>query len=343
MAKIRDLALFDVAKIKKLMSFVNADIHSFFDGLIIPFPLNLPFKLIPMRFKFLPESYVLTDENKILACISVKSFNKNHRKWEISKFLMSETPYETGLLLLQYVITKFAAKGTHTFLAAIDETQGELINLFVNGAGFRQCSRQQMWKCTNLNQEKTNLFGLNVRPFKNSDAIKVSELFNETILPHFRPSLSKNKSEFYESCLNILPHNSEFRYIVENSERKEIVSYMVLKTNDNKNFILDFVVSKAYEYMFSELVNYAISQSQKRTKNLNFYVINHYYLQNANYIEDVLKEKGFESINSSSILVKDLFRTIKNENSISQTVFYTSMNSTPAFDVLNSTNYYSQL
>ena len=55
MAKIRDLALFDVAKIKQLMSFVNADIHSFFDGLVVPFPLNLPFKLLPMRLKFLPE------------------------------------------------------------------------------------------------------------------------------------------------------------------------------------------------------------------------------------------------------------------------------------------------
>jgi len=212
MAKIRDLALFDVPKIKKLMSFVNADINTFFDGLIIPYPLNLPLKLLPMRFKFLPESYVLTDKNKILACVNVKNFHRNYKKWEISRLLMSENPYETGLLLLQYVITKFAAKGIHTFLATIDESQVDLINLFTNGAGFRQCSRQQLWKCTNINTQNNTLIGLCVRPFKNSDANKVAELFNESILPHFRPSLSRSKREFYEPHLNILSHSSEFRY-----------------------------------------------------------------------------------------------------------------------------------
>ena len=125
--------------------------------------------------------------------------------------------------------------------------------------------------------------------------------------------------------------NNLWEYILAG---KEIVGYMVLKTNDNKNFTLDFVISRAYEYMFSELVNYAISQIKKRTQNFNFYVINRYYLQSAGFVEEVLREKGFEGANSSSILVKDLFRIIKNENSISQTVFYTNMSSNPAFDSL---------
>lgn len=333
MAKIRDLALFDVPKIKKLMSFVNADINSFFDGLIVPYPLNLFFKILPMRFKFLPESYVLTDKDKILACISVKNFHRNYKKWEISKFLMSDNPYETGLLLLQYVITKFAAKGIHTFLATIDETQQELINLFVSGAGFRQCSRQQIWRCSNLETDKTKLVGLSVRPFKNSDAQKVAELFNEVILPHFRPSLSRCKREFYEPCLKIFAHSSEFRYIIENPEKKQIISYVVLKTADNKNFTMDFVISKAYEDMFEEILNYILLQAKKRVKHLNFYVINRYYMQTATHIENVLTAKNYDGINSSTILVKDLFRTIKNENAIPQSVFYTNMTSNPAFEV----------
>ncbi len=332
MAKIRDLALFDVPKIKKLMSFVNADINTFFDGLIIPFPLNLPFKIIPMRFKFLPESYVLTDKNKILACINVKNFHRNYKKWEISKLLMSDNPYETGLLLLQYVITKFAAKGIHTFLATVDETQSELINLFTNGAGFRQCSRQQLWKCINPKVQKPSLNGLRVRPFKNADASKLAELFNDSILPHFRPSLSRSKREFYEPHLNILSHSSEFRYVIENPDKKQIISYIVLKTVDNKNFTMDFVISSTYENMFSEILNYILFQAKKRIKDLNFYVINRYYMQTANNIELILKENNYEPSNSSAILVKDLFRTIKNENSINQAVFYTNMNSNPAFD-----------
>ena len=335
MAKIRDLALFDVPKIKKLMSFVNADINTFFDGLIIPYPLNLPLKLLPMRFKFLPESYVLTDKNKILACVNVKNFHRNYKKWEISRLLMSENPYETGLLLLQYVITKFAAKGIHTFLATIDESQVDLINLFTNGAGFRQCSRQQLWKCTNINTQNNTLIGLCVRPFKNSDANKVAELFNESILPHFRPSLSRSKREFYEPHLNILSHSSEFRYIIENTEKKQIVSYIVLKTNDNTNFTMDFIISKAYENLFPELLNYTFNQAKKRTKDLNFYVVNRYYLQTAGFVEAILKDHKYEASNSSAILVKDLFKTIKNENSLQQAVFYSNMNSNPAFDSIH--------
>lgn len=332
MAKIRDLELFDVPKIKKLMSFVHADINTFFDGLIIPFPLNLPFKILPTRFKFLPESYVLTDKNKILACINVKNFHRNYKKWEISKLLMSDNPYETGLLLLQYVITKFAAKGIHTFLATIDESQNEIINLFTNGAGFRQCSRQQLWKCTDTKTQTPSLNGLIVRPFKNSDNSKIAELFNESILPHFRPSLSRNKHEFYEPTLNILSHSSEFRYIIENPEAKQIVSYIVLKTLDNKNFTMDFIISKAYENIIPEIINYTLVQAKKRTKELTFYVINRYYLQTANNIETILKEQNYQASNSSVVLVKDLFRTIKNENSIQEAVFYTNMNSNPAFD-----------
>lgn len=335
MAKIRDLALFDVPQIKKLMSFVNADVSSFFDGLIVPFPLNIPFKALPMRFKFLPESYVLTDKDKILACISLKNFHRNYKKWEITKLLMSENPYETGLLLLQYVITKFAAKGIHTFLATIDDTQTELINLFTNGAGFRQCSRQQLWKYTQSETPKSNLIGLSVRPYKNSDASKLAELFNDLILPHFRPSLSRSKKEFYEPHIQILSHSSEFRYIIEDKERKQIVSYVVLKTLDNKNFTMDFIISKAYEYLFSEVLNYVLNQAKKRTKDLNFYVINRCYMQTSSFVEEVLKERQYENINSSTVLVKDLFRTIKNENALQQAVFYTNVNSNPAFDSIS--------
>ncbi len=335
MAKIRDLALFDVPKIKKLMSFVNADINTFFDGLIIPYPLNLPLKLLPMRFKFLPESYVLTDKNKILACVNVKNFHHNYKKWEISRLLMSENPYETGLLLLQYVVTKFAAKGIHTFLATIDESQVDLINLFTSGAGFRQCSRQQLWRCSNTDIQSNSLMGLCVRPFKNSDAVKVSELFNESILPHFRPSLSRTKREFYEPHLSAFARSSEFRYIIESTEKKQIVSYIVLKTNDNKNFTMDFIISKAYEHLFPEVLNYTFHQAKKRTNDLNFYVVNRYYLQTANYVETVLKELQYEASNSSAILVKDLFRTIKNENALPQAVFYTNMSSNPAFDYIH--------
>lgn len=334
MAKIRDLALTDISQINKLLSFVDAGAHSFFDGITLPYPLNILYKIFPLRFKFLPESYVLSEQKKILACISVKSCHGNHKKWEISKLLMSDNPYEAGLVLIQYAVTKFAAKGVHTFMAALEENQNELIRLFIDGAGFRHCSRQQLWRCTDTSTKNFPLESLSVRPFKNTDAATVSELYNESILPHFRPSLSKNKGEFCESFFAGLMPSAQFRYVIENNN-KQIISYLVLKTTDNKNFVFDFVLSKGYEESFETILHYALKIAQKRTKNAVFYVANKYYTQTSGHVETVLKHNGYEPANSFVVLVKDLFKTIEVGNNSTKTVFYTDINSNPAFKLQN--------
>lgn len=334
MAKIRDLALTDVIQINKLLSFVDAGAHSFFDGITLPYPLNILYKIFPLRLKFLPESYVLSEQKKILACISVKNCRGNHKKWEISKLLMSDNPYEAGLVLIQYAVTKFAAKGVHTFMAALEENQNELIRLFIDGAGFRHCSRQQLWRCTDNSTKNIPLGDLTVRPFKNSDTSAVCELYNEAILPHFRPSLRKNKREFYENIFAGLTHSAQFRYVIENNN-KQIISYLVLNTADNKNFVFDFVLSKGYEESFGTILNYALKIAQRRTKNTVFYVVNKYYMQTAGHVETVLKNNGYEPANSFVVLVKDLFKTIEADNNSTKTVFYTDINSNPAFKLQN--------
>ncbi|MBQ2871496.1 hypothetical protein IJE86_07335 [bacterium] len=334
MAKIRDLTLTDIPKLNKLMSFLETDAKSFLDGINLPFPFSLLNKICPMRLKIVPESYVLTDKNDILACISVKKFDGNHKKWKISKLFMSDNPFDTGLLLIQYVITKFAAKGVHTFIANVDDTQDEIIRIFVDGAGFRQCSRLQMWRYNDCVQKEYSLDGYQIRPFKNSDAQAVAELYNESILPHFRPSLSKHKCEFYENIFVGLMHNTEFRYVIEDKQRKQIVCYCILSTSDNKNYIMDGVISKGYENLFETILNYGYKQAQKRTADLNFFAINRYYMQSSTHIENVLRENSYSPMNSSAILVKDLFRIAKSENQVKQVVFYNDINSNPAFDKL---------
>ena len=334
MAKIRELTLTDIPKLHKLMTFLDTSAKSFLDGVNLPFPFSLLNKICPMRFKIVPESYVLTEKNDILACISVKKFDGNHRKWKISKLFMSDSPFDTGLLLIQYVISKFAAKGVETFIANVDDSCQEIIKIFVDGAGFRQCSRMQMWRCENYAEKNYSFDGFQIRPFKNSDAQNVSELYNDAILPHFRPSLSKRKAEFYENIFVGLMNSSEFRYVIEDKTRKQIVCYCILSTSDNENYIMDGVISKGYEHLFESILNYGYRQAKKRTGDLKFYAINRYYMQSANFIENVLKENTFSPMNSSAILVKDLFRLVKSEDRNKQAVFYSDINSNPAFDIL---------
>ncbi len=331
MAKIRELALTDIFKINKLMSYMDVQIKSFFDEIILPCPFNALYSSLPLRIKYLPESYVLMDKKNIKAYISAKRTSGNYKKWKISKLYMGDNSYEAGLLLLQYLITKFGAKGANTFVASIEETQNELIQLFVDGAGFRQCSRQQIWKCKNLQNEKYYMNGLFLRPFKNSDAKAVAQLYNENLLIPFKPSLSKNKMEYEESYFAGLYNASCFKYVLEDRQSKQIISYFSLKTTDNKNYLLDVLISKSYETLFEKIIWCAYNKALKRTKNATLFVINKHYLQTANSFEDLLKEKDFEQSNSSVLLVKDLFKTITAENELHHALFYREMNSTPAF------------
>ena len=60
-------------------------------------------------------------------------------------------------------------------------------------------------------------------------------------------------------------------------------------------------------------------------------VLNKYYTQNATTFENTLKELGYQPTTSSVMLVKDLFRTVKDENFIKEAMLYTDINSNPAF------------
>ena len=211
------------------------------------------------------------------------------------------------------------------------KTQNDLIKLFVDGAGFRNCSRQQIWKCSNIQAHTSDFSGLSIRPFKNSDSTAISNLYNDNLLTHFRPSLTKNKKEFQEKILHGLTDSNEFKYIIENHAERLIIGYFTLKTSDNKNYLLDLTLNKGYEHIFERVLNYSLKLAQKRTKDLNFYVINKYYTQNAAGFEHTLKELGYTPSTSSVVLVKDLFRTVKEENFIKEAMLYTDINSNPAF------------
>ncbi len=331
MAKIRELALKDIPKLKKLISFMDVPVKPPIDGLVLPYPLKMILRLLPMRWKFLPESYVLIENKEIQAYITVKKARGNHRKWRISKLFLANNANEAGLLLIQYIIAKFGAKGAHTFMAMVEDSQNELIQLFVEGAGFRHCSRQQIWKSTTLHNENTDFGGLIVRPFKNSDAQNIAVLYNEAIQTHFRPSLMRSKKEFHDNFFSGLTSVSEFKYVIENREKKQILAYFTVKTPDNKNYLLDLTVPKGFEYLYPQIISYALRQAKRRTKDLNFYIVNRYYMQTAADLENLLNENAYQPSNNSIVLIKDLFKTVKDHNFAKQALFYTEIGSNPAF------------
>lgn len=325
MAKIRDLAIWDIGKIKEMVSFLNVE-KSMFDDFILPFPFNFFHSPLPVALKFLSEAYVLLGRKNILAYMSVRKEKGNFKKWKFTKIFLTENAQEAGLLLIQYIVSKYAAKGVNTFSVALEDSQKELIHLFLAGANFRHCSHQQIWHIKDL--EKSNLPDIKPRLFKNSDSKEVATLFNDNIFAPFRPSLSKQSREYNDNKFSFT--KKKIKYVLED-EKGHIIAYFSLKMSDKKTFTLNPVVNIGSEQLYTSIINFSNKLISAKFSDFDLFVLNKYYLQTSQYFENYLKEKNFEMISDYVILVKDLFRTIKLNDKFKSPLFFTDINSTPAF------------
>jgi hypothetical protein len=71
------------------------------------------------------------------------------------------------------------------------------------------------------------------RVFKNSDAKVLTEIYNDSLLPHFRPFLGRDINEFKESIFQGLSYYSEYKYVVEDKNTKNINAVLIINTVDN--------------------------------------------------------------------------------------------------------------
>ena len=105
-------------------------------------------------------------------------------------------------------------------------------------------------------------------PFKNSDASKVADLFNENLVTHYRPSLQKEKEEFFDKLFQGFNADSDFKYIIEDEQGKSIKAFLEIKTADNENYFVDIIVSNGNFEIYSEILSYAVKKVIKRNKKL---------------------------------------------------------------------------
>ena len=330
MAKIRKANFFDKSKLKKMISFLGADaINQYTKGVIIS-PLNVINDLVPLRFKFLSESYVIEEDKELLGMVTVLPVKGNPFRLVISRLFLNQDYFNTGKQLLDYIIAKYGAKGVTTFVAAIDDSYNEVLNLFVNGCGFRQCSSEQLWKMENIRVSQTdNTF---FRPFKNSDAQSVAMLFNDSIITHFKCSISRNKQEYLDSFFRGLS-DYKFRYIVEDKNLKTVKAYFSITTADDINYILDITTSPWYELSLEDILDFTVRQVSKRNKDFCLFVKLKKYTTTAETIENFLLKKEAKCIQNQLILTKDFYKIIKEPQLESKIVFFNDVNEKPVFKV----------
>lgn len=329
MARIRKANYFDKFKLKKMISFLSSDAIAHYIKGLMNFPFTTLHSVLPLKLKFLPESYVIEDDRNIIGLITVLPTNGNPFRLNISRLFLEQDYYNAGKQLIEFVIARYGAKGATNFIASIDDSYDELLHLFSDGCGFRQCSSEQLWKMDEMRFSKEN--STFFRPFKNSDAQAVAMLFNDSLITHFKHSLSRTKNEYQEQIFAGLNEEIKFRYVIEDENLKTVKAYFSITTSDNLNYILDATTSPWHETSWEDILKFAINQISRRKKEFYLFVKVKKYTTTAENYEKFLSEKGFKCVQNKVILVKDFYKLIKEAKPINKVVLFGEMNEKPVF------------
>lgn len=331
MVRIRKTNYFDRFKLKKMISFLSSDAINHYTKVFMNFPFNTVHDLLPLNLKFLSESYVIEENKEIIGMVTVSPTAGNPFKLSISRLFLEHDYFNAGKQLIEFVISKYGAKGASSFIAKIDDSYDELLHLFTDGCGFRQCSSEQLWKMNNIRFSKSdNSF---FRPFKNSDAQAVTMLFNDSIITHFKHSISRTKNEYLEPIFKGLKNDYKFKYVIEDENLKTVKAYFSLTTSDNLNYILDITTSPWYDCSWDDILDFTINQISKRQRDFYLFVKVKKYTTTAESFEKYLVEKDFKCIQNQLVLVKDFYKLIKETQPLHRVVLFNEINEKPVFKI----------
>ena len=222
MSRIRKLYYFDKKNMQEMISFLNN--RDAYIGHVMFNPLLPLHHLLPLKCKFLPESYVLKDKKEIKGLITIAPSKYPVKRLEILRLFFEENCYEDAYELIQYAVSKYKALGAISFIVRVEDSLPDLLRVFVARCGFSQLSYERLWKIPE--QVNTEFNEKDYREFRNSDSTTVSNLYNESLLPHFRPLLSSDPREFKESVFKGLSYFNEYKYVILDRKTKNITGYI---------------------------------------------------------------------------------------------------------------------
>ena len=272
-------------------------------------PLAPLHHILPLKLKFLPESYVLKEKKEIKGLITIAPSKRPVKRLEILRLFFEENCYEDAEELIKFALSKYKAMGAISFLVKVDDTLPELLRIFVSKCGFNHISYERLWR---VPVPSTIVYNKkHFRAFRNSDAAAVANLFNEELMPHFRPLLASETKEFKETFFKGLSYFSEYKYLLEDKKSKNISGYISIKTSDDENFVLEIIQSSWTEIDLNEIISFAITQIQKRQKTFNLFFKTKKYTQTCENYEQFCREHLFECVQSQMILTNSSAKIIR--------------------------------
>lgn len=309
MSKIRKLYYFDKKKTLEMISFLNNDAgNSYINGIMFN-PLILLHHFLPLRFKYLPESYVLHEKNDIKGLITVAPIKGIQRKVEIKKLFFEENSYETAAELVQYAVSKYKAMGAASIVVRVDDYLPELLSLFVSKCGFSQISYERLWRVVQFPDAEYDK--QNYRYFRNSDSQTIASIYNDSLLPHFRSLLSMESKELTEDVFKGLSYISEYKYTIINKTTRNIVGCIIIRTPDNENYLLDIIHSHWIDADINAILSFAADKIRQRNKKFGLFVRTKKYTNQGEAYDKLFMENGFECSQTQCILTNSSAKVLK--------------------------------
>lgn len=329
MTRIIPLRYSDMEKVRKMIEYVSPGISSdrVNEEPFVYFPFNGLHELLPVSLKFLQECYVAVEGEELLGLISLTPDGNQKTRWKINRLILNPNAYDTGKQLIDYVVNKYGGAGVETFLTTIDENYTEALALFKTACSFRNCSKINIWEYENLKNYKISENNLSLRTAEFSDAKKLFELDCETLYPKFKTSLVKTEKDFRFSAgnnlINKLKGNKIQRFVLDNTGKDSIESFLSVMTRDNVNFWVDITLSLAYQDYYEDILNFAINRVCSINQNGKLYIGIRDFQQTNRKMTEVLSRHDFKQRGNFEVLVKDYWRPAeyKTENKVPIMIF----------------------
>lgn len=309
MSKIRKLYYFDKKGTQEMISFLNNSASDTYINHIMFNPFIPLHHLLPLRFKFLPESYVLKDKKAAKGLITVAPLKSRLKKVEIQKLFFEENCYDVASELVQFAVSKYKAMGAFSVLVKVDDYLPDLLTMFVSKCGFSQMSYEKLWRVEHF--PDSDYDKKEFRPFRNSDAQVAANLYNETLLPHLRPLLGKESTEFKESLFKGLSYYSEYKYIIEDRKTKNITGCIIIQTSDNENFIVEIIQSSWINFDINSILTFAFDQIKRRKKKFGLFVRSKRYTNLGEKYEQQFLQDGFKCVQNQIVLTNSSARALR--------------------------------
>ena len=309
MSKIRKVYYFDKKSTQEMISFLNNSANDKYVNSILFNPFLIFHHYLPLKLKFLPESFVLKDKKEIKGLITVAPVKSMQNKMEIQKLLFEENAFEDASQLVQYVVSKYKAMGALSIVVKVDDYLPELLAMFIKKCGFSQISYEKLWRVNKFDNAEYDKHEF--RLFRNSDAQAVAALYNDALLPHFRPLLGTEETEYKDSLFAGLSYYSEYKYVIEDKNTENITGFISIRTTDNENFIIDIVQAGGIEFDIDSVLSFISDTIKKRRKRFGLYIRTKRYTNKGEEYENAFMQKGFECVQNQIVLTNSSAKVLR--------------------------------